>query len=294
MSDKFKVLQGILASNVANGGTFAVSYPQGTNAATFQNGYSHKLVLGQNNTLVAPQGLTVSFGSSTITITNASGSTWSAGTAYALELDILGEFNKTDTVYNSLDAVTPAIVEVINLGNPVAGASTAVSASQSLTAASLVGALLNGSTAGVLDVPRNIVAAWTNSAVITVTGTDAYGKVIVESSTSGTSFTGKKAFKTVTKVTVSADVTGLTVGTGNVLGLPLFLPATAFVLREIEDNATATAGTLVAGANLKATATTGDVRGTYTPNSTPDGSKVFRLVAALTDPKYLGATQFAG
>jgi hypothetical protein len=53
---------------------------------------------------------------------------------------------------------------------------------------------------------------------------------MTESSASGTSFTGKKAFATVTKVKVSADVTALTVGTGNVLGLPDLLPEAALVV----------------------------------------------------------------
>jgi len=37
---------------------------------------------------------------------------------------------------------------------------------------------------------RNVVAAWTGTAVMTVTGLDMYGNVVVEASASGTSLTG--------------------------------------------------------------------------------------------------------
>jgi hypothetical protein len=144
-----------------------------------------------------------------------------------------------------------------------------------------------------LDVPRAIVAAWTGAAVLTVTGTDEYGAVMAESSASGTSLTGKKAFKTITGVKTSANITGLTVGTGKVLGLPVFLPSPAEVMRELEGGAIATAGTLVAGVTTTQSATTGDVRGTYAPSSTPDGLKAFELIVALRSVEYKGATQFA-
>jgi hypothetical protein len=119
--------------------------------------------------------------------------------------------------------------------------------------------------------------------------------VLVESSASGTSFTGKKAFKTVTRIAVSADVTAATVGTGDVLGLPAFLGQTGYVLKELQDGAAATAGTLVAGIQTAAgsTATTGDVLGTYDPNAACDGSKSFQLVVVMPDT-YAGIPQFAG
>jgi len=139
------------------------------------------------------------------------------------------------------------------------------------------------------------VAAWTGTAVLTVTGTDEFGNTVVESSASGTSMAGKKAFKTVTSVVPSANITSATVGTGDVLGLPAFLPGAGRVLAELEDGAAATAGTLVAGVRTTpATATTGDVRGTYDPNSAADGSKAFELVVALDDPSDKGVAQYAG
>jgi hypothetical protein len=178
-------------------------------------------------------------------------------------------------------------------------------------AATLVGGLatgINGALASggvaTFDVPRNVVAAWTGTAVITVTGTDVYGRRQVESSGSGTSLAGKKAFKTVTGIAVSADVTGLTVGTGNVLGLPVRVTDAGYLLRVGWDNALAdNAGTFVAADATAVTATTGDTRGTFVPGSAPNGTR--RLIVAIapngiqigpdaTDVGVYGLVPFAG
>jgi hypothetical protein len=112
-----------------------------------------------------------------------------------------------------------------------------------------------------------------------------------EVSASGTSFTGAKAFAKVSSITFNASVTGATAGTGVVLGLPVFLPYTGAVLKELQDGATATAGTVTAGVVTAATTTTGDVRGTYSPNSAPNGSRTYELYVGLTDMGYRGVTQ---
>lgn len=72
--------------------------------------------------------------------------------------------------------------------------------------------------------------------MLTVTGEDEYGDIVVEASGSGTSFTGKKAFKKITSIAVSTNVTGLTVGTGDVLGLPAYVAYAGQVLAELQDN----------------------------------------------------------
>jgi hypothetical protein len=109
---------------------------------------------------------------------------------------------------------------------------------------------------------------------------------------------GKKAYKWIRSIafTVAADATANTanVGFADVLGLPFMLPGTGHVLREMEDGSAPTAGTLVKGDAAKATATTGDVRGTYDPNSAADGSKAFQLVVVASDPTDLGNSQYAG
>lgn len=281
---------GTLAADVANGGTLVLSYPQATSLGLFTGSFGHQLVINQV-TLTAPNQFSVAFGAS-VTITNQTGSTWKAGASYVAQLNTAG-----DTPAVSSGGVRPLNTFLsrpllISLGNPVVGAANAICASQSSAALALA---LNGSTLGVLDVPRNVVAAWTTTAVMTVRGLDAYGKAMTESSASGTSMTGKKAFKSITSVTVSVDVTSATVGTGNVLGLPIFLPQLGNVIKELQDGAAATAGTTVAGVQTAggSTATTGDVRGTYVPNATPDGTKSFQLMIAAPDFGYLGMPQYS-
>ena len=189
--------------------------------------------------------------------------------------------------------VTP-IVQV-DLGVPVAASANSICASQSVNAG--VAALLNGTTAGVLDVGRNVVAAWTNAAVITVRGYDVYGQLMTESSSSGTSFTGKKAFKQVTSVTFSANVTGATVGTGNVLGLPYRIGGSFDVLSMWADN-TAQSPTIVGGDAATPSATTGDVRGTVTPGTVPNGSLRYRVWMKVfglkSNDETFGRANFAG
>lgn len=285
----YKIVETILGAAVANAATFNASYPSGTDAGTFKGAVGHKMMVG-NVLLQSPADFTLSFGASNITVTNAYGSTWAAGSRIWLELQTPGANADVPGVKRSSYA---AVVNV-NLGAPDTADADGVCTSQAGTGALTInGALASGGVA-TFDVPRNVVAGWTNAAVLTVTGTDEYGQEVVESSASGTSMAGKKAFKTITGVSSSAAVTGCTVGTGDVLGLPFFLQEEAMVLKEIQDDAAATAGTLLAGVTTEATATTGDVRGTYDPNAACDGSKVFRLLVAVTDPTYKGVAQYGG
>lgn len=288
----FKTAKVTLAAAVATNGTITVSYPTGTNSGSYTGGYAHKAFAeGLQANLSAPADFTVAFGTSNITVTYKGTTSIPANTAVLFQFDVLGRERDHIKTQNLalLRTSGQMYVRVVNLGAPIAGSATALVTSQALLAATTAGATLVTST---LDVPRNVVAAWTGTAVLTVTGKDEYGKAMTESSASGTSFTGKKAFSTITKIVVSADVTALTAGTGNVLGISLVLPEAALVLKELQDGAVPTAGTTVAAVTSAATALTGDVRGTYTPNATPDGSKSFQLVVLTSDPTDLGVTQF--
>lgn len=184
------------------------------------------------------------------------------------------------------------------LGTPIVGDADGYLESQAITAAGGPATGLNGTLGGVADVPRNVVAAWTGTAVMTVTGTDVYGRPLVESSASGTSFTGKKAFKTVTAVSVSADVTGATVGHGDVLGLPYRVNSKDEILI-FENGVPVATGTFVAAVTTDpATATTGDVRGTLDPTATLNGSVRIAVQFLNLDPtskvSLFGVDQYAG
>jgi hypothetical protein len=289
----FDVIKTTLASAVADDATFAVDYPTGRTGGSYTGGRGHEAIANGFGPMSVANGLaSFSFGASAVTITNLTGQTLPAGTQVLVQLDRVGLDNPSESPNLASDTMAELTTVMINLGSPIASDSDAVVETQAATLADGLATGINGASEGVLDVPRNVVAAWTGTAVLTVTGTDEFGNVVRESSGSGTSFTGKKAFKTVTDVTVSANVTGLTVGTSKVLGLPVFLPATGYVIRELVDGAAATAGTLVAGVTTAATATTGDVRGTYSPNGTPNGTLSWQLVAVLDDPSNIGVVQF--
>ena len=107
---------------------------------------------------------------------------------------------------------------------------------------------------------------------------------------------GKKAFKKITTVVAAIGTASqvFDLGFGDVLGLPQYLSEAGCVVKEVENGVEATAGTLVAGIVIVSTATTGDVRGTYDPNSAADNSKHFKLIASIADPNYKGVDQYAG
>lgn len=173
-----------------------------------------------------------------------------------------------------------------DFGAVAAAVSNGVSASQSV--ASGAAALINGSLASggvaTFATPRNVVAAWTGTAVLTVTGTDEYGSIVTEASASGTSLAGKKAFKTVTSaVFTTGAVTGATIGSGDVLGLPFRVDANGLVAARASN--AIDAGTFVAADTTSpATATTGDVRGTFDPAVALNGTNRVAVVIVCADP----------
>lgn len=286
-----------LGATVAGGGTFTTAYPAGRTAKDYLGGTGHVIHSRSRPSAYAEGGdFAVAFGPANIAVTMLRGQGYAAGEKLSLMLERAD--SKSDVLLASsarMAALTPIRIA---LGKPLAASATAIVASQAATAANGLATGINGAQASAgqvtLATPRNVVAAWTGNAVLTVIGVDEHGAPMRESSAAGTSFTGKKAFKQITRITVSANVTALTVGTGNVLGLPAYLADLVDVTREIQDGAAAAAGTVVAGDVATPTATTGDVRGTYTPAAAPDGVRVYELNAVLRAPAYRGAPQFAG
>jgi hypothetical protein len=286
------VIQTTLGSDLDTSETITLSYPAGKSRGDFIGGSDHYVMLGQEK-YAEPAGASFAFNAANIVITYKGATTIPSGTAVVANLDEPGVRGSDSP--DLPENVSQIGVTVMDLGSPITADADGISASQSVGAganALINGALASGGVAD-LDVPRNVVAAWTGASVLTVEGYDKNGNAMSEASASGTSFTGKKAFDRVTKATFSAAVTGATIGTGNVLGLPSWLPGTGHVLRELQDGATAAAGTLVAGlaTGTASTTTTADVRGTYTPNSAPDGSRAYKLIALLENPAFQGNPQ---
>lgn len=301
-----KTVSGVLASAVATGGTFTVAYPTGFDRGSFAQGYRHKLsAIGK--VFTAPENMTLSFGATSVTVTYNGTTTLAAGTAFTFEFDRPGVYNPVEDTTSGKWMYTPCPVVRLDLGSPAVADVDGYCVAQAKLAAgalSLNGALVV-SGVGVADARtgRNVIVdgsdAGDTTQIVTVTGTDMYGDAMVETiAMNGTTVVpGIKAFKTITSISVSAALAGnIFVGTGDLFGIPVYLPSAGHILKELENGAAATTGTTVAGLTLatKPTATTADVRGTYDPNSAADGSKAFALICALPDPDFLGATQYAG
>ena len=138
-----------------------------------------------------------------------------------------------------------------------------------------------------LDCPRAIkVNCSTTARAFTVSGYDYYGQAMSEVITvavAGTAVTGKKAFFTISGVTIAGSATAAVVGTSDVLGLPVRVFNVAYIA-SVKSNSTLAAdtGTFVAADTAVATTTTGDVRGTYTPATASDG--IVRTVMGILLP----------
>jgi hypothetical protein len=309
MSKKFLNVSTTLSSAVVAGGTFTVGYPSGTDEDSFA-GYGHKAQAIGNN-MTSPGDFTLTFATGEITFTYAaSKTTLPAGTFVRIQLNLPAE--KARTVSKLVpDAPGLSILTLVrvDLGSPlisdvdgiVVAEATTPAGSMTLTAAAAIPgfSVLGGAPFGrCLTVDSD---DGSNTSVLTITGTDWQGNVLIENITvTGTSVVlGKKAFYTVTGITFTNDTDGnVFVGFGDTLGLPFYLGGIddCPVVFEYEDNILKTnPGTFLGGVDTLATATTGDVRGTYLPiTSLPDGSQNFVLFIPSSDPNYHGVTQFTG
>jgi hypothetical protein len=300
------IVRGQLAADVAAAGTITVSYPTGKNRGNFYLAMGHTLVLGGGDIKNFPNDFDVTLNSANITITNSGAATWAAGTDFVLQLEEKGQrAYRAPNSRELLASTTLASLLLISLGAPIAPAAGSVAAAQARAAAGDL--TINGTRAAngvaTLDVPRSLTMVSTGAGdttqTVTAYGTDVYGRAMAERKTLNgtTAVVFTKAFKTVTRVAVSAACAGnVSMGHTDVLGLPVFLPAAGYIVKELLDGATATAGTTVAGIRTAGGSTllTGDVRGTYDPNSVCDGTRVFELLVAVPDGQFIGIDQFAG
>lgn len=228
-----------LAAALAASGTVTVGYPSNRSQGNYDWSPGRHVLYAGGNKYVAPNDFTLTFNAnaSNITLTwGASNATLPISTTCRLQIDRAGpdELAPPRTPFPSPLGVTPLHYRpfLIDLGSPLALSSTGIAASQSVSA--------NGSftlALTTLDVPRNVTASWTGTAILTITGKDALGNTVVETTASGTSHTGKKAFKQITSITSNASITSATVGYGDVLGLPIAINTKEHVLAEFQDGA---------------------------------------------------------
>lgn len=311
----FDVVSVVLAANLAAGGTKSLSYPAGRSKGNYKGAAGHKAQALQSD-LSAPADFTLTFNSTDITFTLGSGrTTIPAGETLSVQLEHQGENDGRPVDPAAGVALAPLCY--VDLGSPIAANSNAFivaatgaelpnAATKTYTFPASNTSPLDGvNQTGDLDVPRAVSAVVTHATsivamTVTVTGKDKNGVTVSEAlsvTATGTSKTvnGKKAFASIDSVAISSsgDATANTLNLGfiDVIGLPVALPTAGAVIKELEDGALATAGIVVAADDAKATTTTGDVRGTYDPNSACNGAKGFVLLCSLPDPAYQGVDQ---
>lgn len=149
---------------------------------------------------------------------------------------------------------------------------------------------------GINATPRNVIIDSTNAGdgtqVVTITGRDTVGNLLVEALTLNgtTEVAGASAFSAITNINLDVVTAGnLTVGTSvtlaNVeLGLEGQLVNAYDVLHAFTGAGAAEGGTFtVADETSPPTATTGDARGTYSPGNLPDGAADYILLYVASD-----------
>jgi hypothetical protein len=272
------VPQAAVANNIA-----ASQTPTTAGSLTLTAGTSVKSVTTTSGTTALsvdmPRGVSVTTATaavatlSSVVIANTSGGitfTSQAGLVTGQRLTISGTLGGTGTITGYTNPTTYILTAV-----------TSTSATLTTTAGAAV-----VTTAGT---PTGLTYTLGVAPVtVTVSGFDVYGQAMSEAITSSaavsTAVSGLKAFYLITSVTVSgATGTALTVGTTNVLGIPVRVANIAYVASVKSNNTLAQdAGTFVASDTNTATTTTGDVRGTYTPATASNG--IVRTVMAVLLP----------
>lgn len=245
----FRTTEFTLTSNVADAATFTVAYPTGSDDGDFENAVGHYIVINGVK-LTQPDDIGLTFGTSSVTVTNRTGSTLYAGKGLmtfmyegkGTGVDVTAEVEGDTKLVTKLNArvVHPLFMD---LGSPVAADAdgilndaSATNAAQTYDSTDFVNTFT-----GVLDVPRALTATGTagSNHVITVTGKDEYGQPMSEDLTlNGTNvIAGVKAFATVETIAVAAGASGDTfdLGWGDVLGLPLAVRSATSVFREFEN-----------------------------------------------------------
>jgi hypothetical protein len=182
--------------------------------------------------------------------------------------------------------VWDVIPQALVTNNIAATQTPAASGSLTLTAGTSVKSVIrpDGTTVLQLDLPRAVQLTTASGTIstsrnLTVSGYDYYGQPMSEVIATGTTSSavanvaGKKAFYQISGITISGALpVAITVGTTDVLGLPVRVFNVAYIASVKSNNTLAQdAGTFVAADTATATTTTGDVRGTYAPATASNG-----------------------
>lgn len=189
--------------------------------------------------------------------------------------------------------VSEGMVLRVDFGTPAAASATAIANAMSIATAGAYAP--TGSDTSTEPYGRNvtIVLSGAGTPTVDIRGRDYLGQPVRETLTGNgaTPVLGKKAFMWIDSITTTAvAATTMNVGWGAQLGLPYKCIS---VVNEQSDGALATSGTLTAPVLTDPqTATTGDPRGTYAPNTTPDGAK--NIIATFVADAWINSSGNGG
>ncbi len=288
----FKNIIGTLDGAVTHSQSFFAPYPPGTSRGDYFGGHGSVLAIGQM-VCTSPNQMTVELDADGAHVTNTAENEWPMGGTYVLSLDAVGVSAGWQSDDGKiLPRVQPWPIVYLNFGSPVEEVEEGLRVGAPIAAAGPVELLQTS-----FDVPRNLTIhadADITGTIFTVTSTDEYGVKVHEEIDGGVH--GKKCHYRNIVVSASAPVPGnVQVGWGPEIGLPCFFGPGAIVLSELQDGEEVeTPGVIIPGDQTPASAVTGDVRGTYESEVSPDGSKAFGLLVCIPDPGYRGTAQFVG
>jgi hypothetical protein len=192
--------------------------------------------------------------------------------------DILPLATQTNNAATALTSAGAATFTTLTSPGLVAG-----------TGATLV-TLADGTLAIQFDTDRGVSltsAGNLSAATIVITGYDRYGQRLSFSRAGPNANTvvTTKAFRGIISISTSAALgTAMTVGTSNVFGLPVAISSANYIIKPSYNGVLAhDAGSFTAADTTSpATATTTDVRGTYTPSGVTSGTQRVTLALSVT------------
>ena len=229
-------------------------------------------------------------GTYTVSATSTATSTTIVGSGNAL----LGDPSPMELGIGPLGRiyVFDVVPQTLQAANIAASQTPAAAGALTLTAGTSVKSVVrtDGTTVLQLDCPRAVSIFLTTGGTArayTVAGYDYYGQPMSEVITTVAAATtaGKKAFYQITSVTGAGggSVTAVTVGTTDVLGLPVRVTDGGYLCHVGWNGSfSVDTGALAVAVTATATTTTGDVRGTFLPSTATNGIK--RLVLGIMLP----------
>ena len=285
--------------DVKNGDTLSIPYPRGKNEGSFFSAINHTMGI-DGQFYICPRDFIVTMRKDHIALHWHGPHNIKKKTLLNIQLEEPGgdfyfDPRRGTTILNMVQSS----MYLVNLGGPrVENANLYVRSTNIDAPGNLAFSGENPYTA------RNVVVHSTqdnSDCIFRISGIDIYGRPMTEdikgpSAESGRR-DGNKAFSKLTNIHIDKACHGeISIGSGSKFGMPVFLPAAGFVIREMMNGSSVSGGVIVSGETTYPTATTGDTRGTYMPPRPHelDGRTALHLLVSLPSPGNIGLPDYAG